>query len=76
MNRDIFSRRLVTLPTPKFIVFYNGTEPQPEYSEMKLSDCFQKKDEDEKSMLELVCRVYNINKGKSKIFSHPEDRRC
>ena len=66
MNRDIFSRRLVTLPTPKFIVFYNGTEPQPEYSEMKLSDCFQKKDEDEKSMLELVCKVYNINKGKNK----------
>ncbi len=65
MNRDIFSRRLVTLPTPKFIVFYNGVEPQPEYSEMKLSDCFLKKD-DEKSMLELVCRVYNINKGKNK----------
>ena len=66
MNRDIFSRRLVTLPTPKFIVFYNGTEPQPEYSEMKLSDCFIKKDKEEKSMLELVCRVYNINKGKNK----------
>ncbi len=65
MNRDIFSRRLVTLPTPKFIVFYNGVEPQPEYSEMKLSDCFLKKD-DEKSMLELVCKVYNINKGKNK----------
>ena len=65
MNRDIFSRRLVSLPTPKFIVFYNGTEPQPEYSEMKLSDCFINKD-DEKSMLELVCKVYNINAGKNK----------
>ena len=66
MNRDIFSRRLVTLPTPKFIVFYNGTEPQPDYQEMRLSDCFIKKNKDEKSMLELVCRVYNINKGKNK----------
>ncbi|HAQ52555.1 MAG TPA: hypothetical protein DCR12_07325 [Lachnospiraceae bacterium] len=65
MNRDIFSRRLVSLPTPKFIVFYNGTEPQPEYSEMKLSDCFINKD-DEKSMLELLCKVYNINAGKNK----------
>ena len=65
MNRDIFSRRLVSLPTPKFIVFYNGTEPQPEYSELKLSDCFINKN-DEKSMLELVCRVYNINAGKNK----------
>ena len=66
MNRDIFSRRLVTLPTPKFIVFYNGTEPQPDYQEMRLSDCFIKKNKDEKSMLELVCRVYNINKGKNR----------
>lgn len=66
MNRDIFSRRLVTLPLPRFIVFYNGTDPQPEYSEMKLSDCFLKKEENEKCMLELVCKVYNINKGKNK----------
>ena len=66
MNRDIFSRRLVSLPTPKFIVFYNGTEPQPEYSEMKLSDCFINKNCDEKNMLELVCKVYNINAGKNK----------
>ena len=66
MNRDIFSRRLVTLPTPKFIVFYNGVETQPDYQEMRLSDCFIKKDKEEKSMLELVCRVYNINKGKNK----------
>ena len=53
-----------------------GTEPQPEYSELILSDCYIKKDKDENSMLELVCRVYNINKGKGKIYSHPEDRRC
>ncbi len=64
MNRDIFSRRVVMLPTPKFIVFYNGTEPQPEYAEMKLSDCFLNKNE--KNMLELVCKVYNINEGKNK----------
>ena len=41
-----------------------GTEPQPEYSELVVSDCVIKKDEDGKSMLELVCKVYNINKGK------------
>ena len=66
MNRDIFSRRLVTLPTPRFIVFYNGVETQPDYQEMRLSDCFIKKDKEEKSMLELICKVYNINKGKNK----------
>ena len=39
-----------------------GMEPQPEYSELVLSDCFIMKDKDEKSMLELVCKVYNTNK--------------
>lgn len=66
MNKDIFSRRLVELPTPKFVVFYNGIESQPEYSEMRLSDCFINKPNDEKSMLELICKVYNINEGKNK----------
>lgn len=34
---------------------------------MKLSDCFIKNDEEnEKDMLELVCRVYNINEGHNK----------
>lgn len=67
MDRDIFSRRLVKIPCPKFVVFYNGVETQPDYQEMRLSDCFIKSDEDnEKDMLELVCRVYNINEGHNK----------
>ena len=67
MDRDIFSRRLVKIPCPKFVVFYNGAETQPDYQEMRLSDCFIKSDEDnEKDMLELVCRVYNINEGHNK----------
>lgn len=66
-DRDIFSRRLVKIPRPMFVVFYNGIETQPYYQEMKLSDCFIKNvDENEKDMLELVCRVYNINEGHNK----------
>lgn len=66
-DRDIFSRRLVKIPRPMFVVFYNGVETQPDYQEMKLSDCFIKNvDENEKDMLELVCRVYNINEGHNK----------
>lgn len=26
IGKDIYSRRLIKLPTPKFVVFYNGTE--------------------------------------------------
>ena len=66
-DRDIFSRRLVKIPRPKFVVFYNGVESQPDYQEMRLYDCFIKNEEEnEKDMLELVCRVYNINEGHNK----------
>ena len=51
----------VKIPTPKFIVFYNGKENQPERYEYKLSDCFEK--ETDNPQLELKCIVYNINKG-------------
>ena len=64
---NIFSRKLVKIPRPKFIVFYNGLETQPDYQEMRLSDSFIKSDKDnEKDMLELVCKVYNINEGRNK----------
>ncbi|MBO5282882.1 MAG: hypothetical protein J6B43_07150, partial [Lachnospiraceae bacterium] len=40
-QRSLYSSRLVRLPTPYFVVFYNGTAEQPERKEMKLSDSFQ-----------------------------------
>ncbi len=40
----VLSRRLVKIPCPKFVVFYNGVESQPDYQEMRLSDCFIKED--------------------------------
>ena len=58
---NLFGHTLVKIPTPKFIVFYNGKENQPEKYEHKLSDCFEK--ETDNPQLELKCIVYNINKG-------------
>ena len=63
-TKNIFGRKLVKIPVPKFVVFYNGDEDQPSEYEMKLSDAFEKKVEDPE--LELVCKVYNINFGKNK----------
>ena len=63
-DKNIYGRKLVKIPTPKFAVFYNGTEEQPEQYEYRLSDCFEKKVEDPD--LELKCKVYNINYGKNK----------
>ena len=62
-NRNIYGRSLIKIPVPKFVVFYNGDENQPEEYDMRLSDAFEKKTENPE--LELVCKVYNINFGKN-----------
>ncbi|MBP3507411.1 MAG: transposase, partial [Lachnospiraceae bacterium] len=62
-NRELLSREHIKLPTPKFAVFYNGEEEQPEQYELKLSDAFERPIEDPE--LELKCMVYNINSGKN-----------
>ena len=39
-HKNVLSSQLVKIPTPKFYVFYNGTEKQPDSWKMKLSDAF------------------------------------
>lgn len=63
-HRNIYGYSQVEIPVPKFAVFYNGTDPQPEHKVMKLSDAFEHKVEDPE--LELVCHVYNISQGHNK----------
>lgn len=60
-NKDMYSRKKIILPTPRFIVFYNGKEMQPEKVIYKLSDSFEHVKEN--SNLELIVEQYNINKG-------------
>ena len=62
-KHNIYGKTLVKIPIPKFVVFYNGSEEQPEEYEMRLSDAFEKKLDNPD--LELVCKVYNINYGKN-----------
>lgn len=60
---DLYSRKIVRIPAPKFIVFYNGTGSQPERQILRLSDAFEKKQE--QPALELNVIVYNINLGRN-----------
>lgn len=62
-KRDIYSGRLITLPTPRFAVFYNGTLNKPEKEILKLSAAFAQPTEE--PQLELICTVYNINPGQN-----------
>jgi hypothetical protein len=51
----------VEIPVPRFVVFYNGTEKQPERMIYKLSDSFCRVETDPE--LELKVTVININPG-------------
>ena len=49
------------IPTPRFVVFYNGTIPMEDEKVYKLSDMFEKKTDSPE--LELIVKVLNINEG-------------
>lgn len=63
-NKNIYGRKLVKIPTPRFAVFYNGPEEQQEQYELKLSEAFANPVNEPE--LELKCTVYNINQGKNR----------
>ncbi len=61
---DIYSGTRLKLPTPKFVVFYNGTRSEPDRQELLLSDSFIKTEEP--PSLECRVLVLNINYGQNK----------
>ena len=60
-NENLYSKKLIKIPTPQFVVFYNGVDSQPEQQILRLSDAFEKRQE--RPALELAVLVYNINLG-------------
>lgn len=58
---NLYSKSLVKIPAPRFVVFYNGMDFQPEQQTLCLSDAFEK--QQEHPSLELSVVVYNINFG-------------
>jgi hypothetical protein len=66
----LFQRKQIKIPTPEFIVLYNGEAPFPDYQKMKLSDAFLsveglKLPKENGPSLELEVHVYNINYGRN-----------
>ena len=60
---DIYSRRMIALPYPQFIVFYNGTEKEPARQVLELSDAFPEWADKENAALQCRAVVVNINLG-------------
>lgn len=60
-NVNIYSKTLVKIPTPRYIVFYNGNDSYPDKLELKLSDAFEAPDTS--GHFEWTATMLNINKG-------------
>ncbi len=64
-NLDIYGSKLILLPTPRYVIFYNGDTDKPDRMTLRLSDAFQISDIDSNSSPALECTaiMLNINCG-------------
>ena len=60
-DKSLYSSKQIKLPTPHFVVFYNGLQELPEKQELKLSDSFEVQTDSPE--LELKVQILNINPG-------------
>ena len=44
-KRDIYGGKILKIPVPHFVVFYNGKEEAPEQYDLRLSDAFEQETE-------------------------------
>jgi len=62
-SRDLYKEHKIKIPSPEFVVLYNGEKEMADFVEMKLSDSFELGQG--LPNLELVVKAYNINKGRN-----------
>ncbi len=60
-NKLLYRGKAIRIPTPHFVVFFNGTKPMPEKKIYRLSELFEKPAE--RPELDLTVTVFNINDG-------------
>ena len=59
VKANLYGERIVQIPAPEFIIFYNGKDEMPERQLLKLSDMYSVKEENPK--LELKATLLNIS---------------
>jgi predicted transposase/invertase (TIGR01784 family) len=62
-GRDLYREHKIKIPSPEFVVLYNGEKEMADFVEMKLFDSFELSQDFPN--LDLVVKVYNINKGRN-----------
>ena len=68
--RELYKTSRIGIPTPEFLVFYNGNQAFPPEKILKLSDAFLEKTDS--PMLEFIVRIINITLP----VNHPILKRC
>ena len=58
-HKNVYRKKLVTIPTPKYVVFYNGFEERPAVEKLRLTDAFIH--EDKSGAFEWTATVINVN---------------
>ena len=69
-NKNLYGSKLIELPNPRFFVFYNGKDEQPEVDELCLSSSYKHKTDE--INLELKVLQLNINSG----YNEEVKRKC
>ena len=75
-DQSLYSSRLIKLPVPRFIVFYNGREKQEERCVLKLSDAFETPVEEciQEGILRDFLLKYRAEVTNVSIFEYNEER--
>ena len=75
-DQSLYSSRLIKLPVPRFIVFYNGREKQEERCVLKLSDAFETPVEEciHEGILRDFLLKYRAEVTNVSIFEYNEER--
>ena len=60
-DSNLYGSRQITIPSPRFLIFYNGKEERPEREILELSDSFEIQEEE--PWLNLKAVLLNINPG-------------
>ena len=60
---NIYGKKLIKIPTPQYIVFYNGEDDCDPVTKLRLSDAFINKNNS--GDFEWTATVYNLNRGKN-----------
>ena len=60
-DKNMYGTKLIPLPSPHFVVFYNGTKEHPVYRELRLSEAYNT--QEEQVSLDLLVKVITSIRG-------------